>query len=140
MAPPDVDLRLIRHPHQFASVLTSTTLSSAWKSYRQIWLGLCLRYLPTRLRRAIDRTVGLHIDATAAKGIIERKGLNKLRHVETDILWLQEQAARRVLPLTKVLGTVNVADLMTNNLPAASINRYVEQMCLEFASGRSTIA
>ena len=87
-----------------------------------------------------DPRVRMHIDATAAKGIIERKGLNKLRHVETDILWLQEQSARRVLPLNKVLGTENVADLMTKNLPAASINKYIEQMCLEFVSGRSTIA
>ena len=84
--------------------------------------------------------VRMHVDATAAKGIIERKGLNKLRHVETDILWLQEQAARRILPISKVLGTENVADLMTKNLPAASINKYIEQMYLEFASGRSTIA
>ena len=46
--------------------------------------------------------VRMHLDATAAKGIIERKGLSKVRHVEVDILWLQELQARRLLPLNKV--------------------------------------
>ena len=41
----------------------------------------------------IDPRVRMHVDATAAKGIIERKGMNKLRHIETDILWFQEQTA-----------------------------------------------
>ena len=36
----------------------------------------------------------MHLDATAAKGIIEGRGLNKVRHIETDVLWLQEQEAR----------------------------------------------
>ena len=46
----------------------------------------------------------MHLDATAAIGIIERHGLNKVRHIETDVLRLQEREARRILPLTKVLG------------------------------------
>ena len=37
----------------------------------------------------------MHLDATAAKGMSERRGLNKARHIETDVLWLQEQEARR---------------------------------------------
>ena len=37
-----------------------------------------------------------HLDATAAKGIIERRGLNKRRHIETGVLWLQEQEAQQI--------------------------------------------
>ena len=66
----------------------------------------------------------MHIDATAAKGIIEREGLSKVRYIDTDVLWLQEQQARRVLPLTKVFGTENISDLMTENLTASDINGY----------------
>ena len=88
----------------------------------------------------INARVRMHVDAVAAKGIIERKGMTKLRHIETDILWLQEHTARRILPLNKVLGTDNVSDLTTKNLPAAAINQYVESMSLEFADGRSQIA
>ena len=84
--------------------------------------------------------VRMHIDATAAKGIIERRGLNKLRHIELDILWLQEQKARKLLPVDKVPGQDNVADLMTKNLAASVIDKYVDMLNLYFAGGRSEIA
>ena len=35
--------------------------------------------------------VSIGIDATAAMGMPQRVGLNKVRHVEVDILWIQEQ-------------------------------------------------
>ena len=31
----------------------------------------------------------LHLDASAAKGIVERRGLSKVRHVDVNVLWLQ---------------------------------------------------
>ena len=60
----------------------------------------------------------VHMDASAAKSIIERKGTGKIRHFDTDDLWLQEQQLRRILPLSKVKGTENIADMMTKNVPA----------------------
>ena len=47
------------------------------------------------------------MDATAAMGIVQRRGLSKLRHVEVDVLWIQEEQVRRLLPLRKILGTKN---------------------------------
>ena len=40
--------------------------------------------------------VRMHVDATAAKGVIERRGMGKVRHIELDVLWLQEQEARQL--------------------------------------------
>ena len=74
----------------------------------------------------------MHLDAKAAWGIIERKGLSKGRHIDTDVLWLQEQAAWRLLPLYQVLGTENVSDLMTKNTTAATILGYLQRMGLEY--------
>ena len=34
--------------------------------------------------------VRVGMDANAAMGIVQRKGLNKLRHIELDVLWIQE--------------------------------------------------
>ena len=45
----------------------------------------------------------------------------------------QEQAARRLLPLNKVLGTENISDLMTKHMPAATILGYLQRMGLEYA-------
>ena len=70
----------------------------------------------------------LHIDASAAKGIVERKGLGKVRHIDVDILWLQEQEARQRLPLHKVVGTEHIADLGTKPLTAMEIDMHVENM------------
>lgn len=39
--------------------------------------------------------VRVGMDAMAAMGIVQRRGLSKLRHVEVDVLWVQEQQARR---------------------------------------------
>ena len=69
-----------------------------------------------------DTRVRLHVDASAAIGMVERRGLSKVRHIEVDLLWIQGQQARRLLPLRKVLGTKNVADMMTTNLPSAMIS------------------
>ena len=46
----------------------------------------------------------MHIDALAAKGIIERQGLSKVRHIDVNILWMQEQCARKILPVAKLPG------------------------------------
>ena len=58
----------------------------------------------------------LHMDSTAARGIIDRQGLSKVRHLDVNLLWLQEQLARDRVPLLKVPGPENNADLMTKHL------------------------
>ena len=64
----------------------------------------------------IDLRVRLHVDAAAALGIIERQGVGRVRHLDIGLLWLQEQQLRRIVELTKVLGTENPADLMTKHI------------------------
>ena len=47
----------------------------------------------------------LHMDATAAQGVVDRHGIAKIRHLGVNMLWLREQLARDALPLSKALGT-----------------------------------
>ena len=82
----------------------------------------------------------VHIDSTAAKSICEREGLDKMRHVEVAVLWIQEQEARRQLPLHKILGTLNPADLMTKNLCRAELDKYLQMLNVEFLDGRAATA
>ena len=84
--------------------------------------------------------VRVHMDASAAKGIIERRGLSRVRHLDVDVLWLQEQEARRMLPLTKVPGSQNPADLMTKNVNAEAIQKNMIKQGLEFRDGRAESA
>ena len=80
------------------------------------------------------------IHASAAKGIIERRGICKVKHIDIDNLWLQEQEARRLLPLGKIEGTKNPADLMTKNLAEASVERHVKSLHLSWEEGRAQSA
>ena len=63
----------------------------------------------------------VHVDASAAKSIVEREGMGKVRHIEVDILWAREQHLRKRLLLIQIDGTRRPADLMTTNLIRASI-------------------
>ena len=48
-----------------------------------------------------DMRFSVGMDASAAIGIVQRPGIFKLRHVEVDVLWIQELQARRPFPLGK---------------------------------------
>ena len=58
----------------------------------------------------------VHADATAAKGMVERRGISRVRHIEVDHLCIQEQEAGRRLPISKVDSGDNPADLMTKKV------------------------
>ena len=81
--------------------------------------------------------IQMHLDAAAAKGIIERRGLSKIRHLDVNILWLQEVCARKVVPLKKVPGVDNPADLTTKHLQSALIEKNVKKMNMSFETGRA---
>ena len=79
----------------------------------------------------------LYLDATAAKGILERSGISKIRHIDVNNLWLQEQCARKVVPAIQVDGTDNPADLLTKHLNVAVIERHLKFLDIRFQEGRS---
>ena len=70
------------------------------------------------------------MDAAAAVGIIERKGLAKVRHIDVDVLWLQETLARQKLPLRKVPGVDNMSDLMTKNVDVTTAEHHARIIVL----------
>ena len=64
-----------------------------------------------------------------------------MRHLDIGVLWLQEQQLRRVVELTKVLGTSNPADLMTKHRGQEALNQYAVVLQYDFRKFRSaTIA
>ena len=58
-------------------------------------------------------TVVLWTDSNAAKGICGRKGLGKLRHMETKWLWVQDVVRSGRIKVRKVAGASNPADILT---------------------------
>ena len=57
--------------------------------------------------------LNLHLDASATRCLVNRRGLGKAKHVNVQHLWIQE-ASKSGRFVTKKVGTnVNPADLMT---------------------------
>ena len=81
--------------------------------------------------------IQLHFEVLAAKGMIERKGLSKVRHLDANILWLQEQCARKILPVNNVPGEENPADLTTKHLAAPKVLNHVGALNMRRLDGRA---
>ena len=82
----------------------------------------------------------VHGDASAALGIINRKGLGRTRHIDPGLLWIQQTAAEKRLSYHKVLGSDNPADLMTKYLSVEILEKHSKCIEIEFAGGRANTA
>ena len=80
-------------------------------------------------------------DSTATIGICGRQGLGKLRHVDTQCLWIQQRVRDDTLTLLKVRGEDNPADLFTKHLVGADrIDKLLELFSCSFRDGRAKSA
>ena len=72
--------------------------------------------------------IHLYLDSAAARGIINRRGVGKVRHLSCkSLLWLQERMADGSLVVSPVSGTTNPADIGTKRL---NVNRMKALMFL----------
>ena len=85
----------------------------------------------------LQTTVTLFSDSSAARGIIHRTGLGKLRHLEVGYLWLQAAVARKRLQVRKVNGLENPADLFTKFLTAADMWKHLHCLRMSSEEGRT---
>ena len=80
-------------------------------------------------------------DSSAAIGICSRQGLGKLRHIDTQALWIQEKVRTKQIILKKVRGEVNPADLLTKFLSSKDkVDQLVNLYGCVFMSGRAKSA
>jgi hypothetical protein len=77
----------------------------------------------------------LKVDAKATIGMVHRTGLGKLRHVEVGNLWIQSAVKTGRIRVDKVLGSENIADLMTKHLDKATMDGLMARLPLEANSG-----
>ena len=93
----------------------------------------------TSLLRDIGRSskVQVYADASAALGIVARKGVGKVRHLDTSMLWIQQKELKNSVEFLKVHGVVNPADLMTKHLSAPVALVHKETLQLQDRSGRA---
>ena len=63
----------------------------------------------------------LYLDSSAARGILERKGVGRLRHLSCRALWLQDLVMEKRLLVKAILGALNPADISTKRMSAARL-------------------
>ena len=63
----------------------------------------------------VEVGIDVLVDASAAVGIACRRGLGKVRHIELDQLWLQDQVARGKVGVYNVPGEENIADSLAKH-------------------------
>ena len=71
----------------------------------------------------LELNVKLLTDSSACKGVCGRTGLGKLKHLDVQLLWLQDAVRREKVWLEKVRGDKNPADLMTKHLSRPAIEK-----------------
>ena len=79
-------------------------------------------------------------DSTAAIGIVNRRGVGKIRHLDVGKLWVQELREEGSLEVKKVLGTENPADQLTKYLGPAEVDKGMAMAGVEVREGRSEVA
>ncbi|CAK0899207.1 unnamed protein product [Prorocentrum cordatum] len=68
----------------------------------------------------LDLKVELASDSSAARGHVQRRGLGKMRHVQSRYLWIQERVGKGDLSIAAVPGKNNVADVLTKRVSILS--------------------
>ena len=84
--------------------------------------------------------IRVHSDATAAISICRRKGLRKVRHLDTTDLWIQGKVTRKKLELVKILGTEHPADVLTKYVNRQQMEAATMKMNLRSLAGRPACA
>ena len=94
------------------------------------------------LLKDLGQTVKLrmHMDASAALGIAQRRGVGKVRHLSTGTLWLQEHELKNIFDIVKVPGATNVADIFTKCIGQALMEKHLAAMNLDYRHGRASAA
>ena len=87
-----------------------------------------------------DYSVRVWTDATAAIGIARRRGMGKIRHLDTTDLWCQEVVRSGRVQLGKVLGSENPADVLTKYVDRQLMLKMLERMGMQQLSGRAKCA
>jgi hypothetical protein len=66
-------------------------------------------------------TIENYTDWTGAIGFCTRQGAGKIKHLETQLLWIQDSVRSKEIVIRTVGTDVNVADIGTKNLTADRI-------------------
>ena len=86
-----------------------------------------------------EMKIKIYTDSSACKGVCNRAGVGRIRHMEVPLLWLQGKVRRGDVTLAKVAGVDNPADLMTKFLAGSGVRLNLGRLGFEAEGGRSSV-
>ena len=96
-----------------------------------IYMKRCLEFVFEQ-----NVSIQLLIDNSAARQILMRAGVGRVRHLSVKILWLQQQVEKKMISVAAVASSANVADLGTKRLPCHTMRRLMYEVGGYDVSGR----
>ena len=102
----------------WSSTQTSIALSSGEAEFYGVVKagGVSLGFQSLLADVGLKLPVRVWTDSSATLGICGRQGLGRLRHIDTQCLWIQQRVRDGAVQLYKVRGEENPADLFTKHL------------------------
>ena len=94
-----------------STIATSSGEAEYYAMVKAVAEGLAVQALASDL--GLSFQLRIWVDSTAAKAIVSRIGLGKVRHMEVKYLWAQEALKNGRFRVMKVDGTKNPADILT---------------------------
>ena len=82
----------------------------------------------------------LESDSSAARAVLSRTGVGKIRHLAVSDLWVQEKLREKAFTLGRVAGNANPADMLTKHVERHKMDTQLEMMNVEDRKGRSDIS
>jgi hypothetical protein len=119
------------HTVKTACNLQSTIALSSGESE---WYGLVkgsavgLGFQSLLLDWNIDLKLEVLSDSSAARGFSQRKGLGKMRHIQTRYLWVQERVHEGHLKISAIKGTQNPADVLTKAVSGQLRKKHLDKI------------
>ena len=103
--------------------------------------GISLGYQALLADVGIQIPIRVWTDSSATIGICGRQGLGRLRHIDTQCLWIQQRVRDGTVQLYKVRGEENPADLFTKHLTCQErINGLLDLFGCSHRGGRAAVA
>ena len=127
----------------WSSTQTTVSLSSGEAEFYGVVkaAGIGLGYQALLEDLGYKMPVRVWTDSSATMGICTRTGLGKLRHIDTNCLWIQAKVRSGAIELRKVRGEVNPADLFTKYLSSNDrVRDLLNLFGCEYVEGRSELA
>jgi hypothetical protein len=127
----------------WSSTQTSIALSSGEAEFYGVVKagGISLGFQSLLSDIGIKVPIRVWTDSAATLGICGRQGLGRLRHIDTQCLWIQQRVRDGTLKLYKVRGEENPADLFTKHLVCQDrIKNLLQLFGCAYKGGRAATA